>query len=246
MSGKRIHLSVLSSTNSYTIELLSQNGIESWTVVSCDHQSAGKGQRGKRWEVEPEANLTFSVAIEARIGLEQQYIVSSAAVLAVVNTLEAYGIDARFKWPNDILVEGEKIAGILIENQVADGMIRWSVIGIGLNVNQTHFPPYDWPATSMKRIRRGLDLDKEEVLSLLLQSLKQAWFALAKGKTSANIRRMDELLFGFEDEVQFEVGGKRVVGMILGLAHDGGLRLALSEGVRTFYNGELKLLRSAS
>jgi BirA family biotin operon repressor/biotin-[acetyl-CoA-carboxylase] ligase len=246
MNGKRIHLSVLESTNSYTIDLLSQNGIDSWTVVSCGHQSAGKGQRGKRWEVEPEQNLTLSIAVETQIGLGEQVVVSAAAVLGVIRALAAYGLKASFKWPNDILIHDTKVAGILIENQVSGGIIKWSVIGIGLNVNQTDFPSYPWPAGSMRNLKGGELLDKEELLTLLVKSMKQAWHELKSVSPEAAVNRLSPMLYRKGDVVPFEYAGNRYQGAVKGMAPDGGLTLQLPEGERTFYNGEIKLKRSDS
>lgn len=246
MSGKRIHLSVVHSTNSYTTELLSHNGISSWTVVSCDDQYAGKGQRGKRWEVIPRQNLTFSIAVEAMLPLEHQFSISACVVSAFINTLEAYAIKASFKWPNDILVDGNKIAGILIENQVADGQVKWSIIGIGLNVNQVDFPDYPWPATSMRKLRGDVDFDIEELLELLVKSIKQAWKEMSNLSADQRLNELNSKLYKIGESLRFESNDHLYSGRLLGIASDGGIRLYLPEGERVFYNGEIKLKRNDS
>ncbi len=103
-------------------------------------QTAGRGQRGNSWESEPGANATFSLLLRPdAIAARHQFVISQAAALAVVDTLQQCDITAQVKWPNDIYVNDRKIAGILIENSLSGDSICTSVIGIGLNVNQRVF-----------------------------------------------------------------------------------------------------------
>ena len=125
------------STNSY----LKENGeIPDMCIVAAHTQTAGRGLRGNSWEAAPGKNLTFSFRFRPE-GLlpSRQFIISQAVALAMVEGLKQFGIQASVKWPNDIYVGDMKIAGILIENQIMGSTIQSSLIGIGLNVNQTEF-----------------------------------------------------------------------------------------------------------
>lgn len=125
--------------------------IDNLSVVSALEQTKGRGQRGNRWSSQPGENLTFSLVVkDFRIKANEQSAISQATALSLVDLLSRHEIKARIKWPNDIYAGDEKICGILIENSLKGSEIDWSIIGIGLNVNQTAFPE-DLPnPTSMK------------------------------------------------------------------------------------------------
>ncbi|WP_301748249.1 biotin--[acetyl-CoA-carboxylase] ligase [uncultured Duncaniella sp.] len=112
------------------------------TAVMARVQTAGRGQRGNSWEAEPGMNITLSLLLRPE-GLEpaRQFIISQAVSLAIVEMLDNFiGADAvSIKWPNDIYVNDSKIAGILIENVISGSAISRSIVGVGLNVNQTEF-----------------------------------------------------------------------------------------------------------
>lgn len=126
-------------------------------VVVADRQTAGRGQRGNRWEAAVGQNLTFSVVVEPlHLAPGEQFVLSMIAALAVYDTLGELGICARLKWPNDVYVGDAKIAGILIENQLMGAhAINKSVIGVGLNVNQREFVQMEVMPTSVALCAAG-------------------------------------------------------------------------------------------
>lgn len=132
------------STNNEAWRMLGD--IDIMSVVAAEFQTAGRGQKGNVWSSEAGKNLTFSIAVPfgsghfASLPARRQFAVSQAAALAVVSFLAGEGIVAKVKWPNDIYVGDRKICGILIEHKVRGSMLEGSVIGIGLDVNQTEFP----------------------------------------------------------------------------------------------------------
>lgn len=135
-----IKLDSIGSTNSY----IAGRAIDlpHATVVSTYKQTAGRGQRGNSWESQPNKNLSFSILLRPQnIIARQQFYISEAVSLAIVNTLRQYIITDKvaIKWPNDIYVNDFKICGILIENTLSGYNITQSIIGIGLNVNQHKF-----------------------------------------------------------------------------------------------------------
>lgn len=115
--------------------------IDNLSVLSSFRQTAGRGQRGNRWSSAPGENLTFSVVLKYALQADKQFVISEIAALAVVDFLDEYGINAKVKWPNDIYVGNRKICGILIENALRGSSLSHSIVGIGLNVNQTVFDP---------------------------------------------------------------------------------------------------------
>ena len=134
-----IWLDSVDSTNDEARRHISE--IDNLSVVSALEQTEGRGQHGNRWSSQPGENLTFSLVVKNfMIKANEQHAISQVTALSLVALLSMYGIDARIKWPNDIYVGDEKICGILIENSLKGQEIDWSIIGIGLNVNQTEFP----------------------------------------------------------------------------------------------------------
>ena len=144
-----IWLERVDSTNDEARRHISE--IDNLSVVSALEQTKGRGQRGNRWSSQPGENLTFSLVVkDFRIKANEQSAISQATALSLIDLLSRHEIKARIKWPNDIYAGDEKICGILIENSLKGSEIDWSIIGIGLNVNQTAFPE-DLPnPTSMK------------------------------------------------------------------------------------------------
>ena len=132
--------------------------IDNLSVLSAFEQTAGRGQRGNTWSSKAGENLLFSIVVKfGQDGVEplkayDQFVISEIAALSVVDLLAINDIEARVKWPNDIYVGTEKICGILIENSLSGSGLSHSIIGIGLNVNQTEFDPTLPNPTSMQII----------------------------------------------------------------------------------------------
>lgn len=131
--------------------------LDNLSVLSAVRQTEGRGQRGNSWSSNDGENLTFSIVLKygngegfiPEIRAADQFAISEAAALAVVDLLASYDIEAKIKWPNDIYVGNRKICGILIENAIRGSYIANSIIGIGLNVNQQTFDPSLPNPTSM-------------------------------------------------------------------------------------------------
>lgn len=149
--------------------------LDNLSVIAAEYQTSGRGQRGNRWKADAGKNLTFSILLKFSTGEENpgfrcpalkasgQFSISAIAAVAQCRFLQRYGMDAKIKWPNDIYVGDRKISGMLIENSLSGTLLRTSVIGIGLNVNQTEFPS-DLPnPVSMSGIT-GADYDLHGLL----------------------------------------------------------------------------------
>lgn len=128
-------------------------GLDNLSVLAAKVQTAGRGQRGNKWLSDPGENLTFSIFLNLKdesFPLSRRFDLTVITTLAIVDYLKGEKINAKIKWPNDIYVHDKKICGILIENTANSGFLEFSVIGIGLNVNQTEFAPELMNPTSMK------------------------------------------------------------------------------------------------
>jgi BirA family biotin operon repressor/biotin-[acetyl-CoA-carboxylase] ligase len=165
-----VYYETLPSSNSEAIRLAS-SGAPEGTVVVCREQTAGRGQRNNRWVSAPDENLTMSLILRPDgMATDKLFLLSKAFSLAVVRSLNSFGIDASIKWPNDIYVGTRKIAGILIEHSFLGNALAFSVIGLGLNVNQVSFPPMDVVPASIATETGNGHHDINKILSSTLDN----------------------------------------------------------------------------
>ncbi len=154
-------------------------------LILAERQTAGRGQRGHKWSSEEGLNLTFSLVLEPRfLPAGEQFLLSMAVSLALVDTLARFGIEARIKWTNDIYVGDRKIVGMLLEHNLTGGTLCRTIAGIGLNVNQQDFDPSLPNPTSM-RLLAGRTFDRWEVLEVLYGRLMGRYAELEKGGREA-------------------------------------------------------------
>jgi BirA family biotin operon repressor/biotin-[acetyl-CoA-carboxylase] ligase len=157
---------------------LASCGAREGTVVVCREQTAGRGQRNNRWVSAPGENLTMSLILHpVGIATDKLFLLSKAFSLSVVRVLNRYGINASIKWPNDIYVETRKIAGILIEHSFTGKDCAFSIIGLGLNINQLVFPTIDIVPTSIAAETGNSCSNTDEILSSVLESFSELYKA---------------------------------------------------------------------
>ncbi|HLV41865.1 MAG TPA: biotin--[acetyl-CoA-carboxylase] ligase [Brumimicrobium sp.] len=136
---KIIHLECVDSTNNYTAKVFKSGAIDSGTVILTDIQTNGRGQREKEWQSDAFSNLLVSVAADINLWKIRNLIsLNHIVALSLHKFLSKHTSEVQIKWPNDIMIKGKKIAGILIETQMTS-VQRKSVIGFGVNINQTSF-----------------------------------------------------------------------------------------------------------
>lgn len=163
------------STNNYATRLLREKDAPEGTLVLTFRQTNGRGQASNSWESQDNLNLTFSLVLRPHfLPAPSQFLISQAVSLGMVHYLDNLVQGVTIKWPNDILVSGKKLAGILIEHAVMGSSIAWSVAGIGLNVNQMDYQEYVPQAVSLKMLT-DKDFDLHDVLNGLTGSIL-AWY----------------------------------------------------------------------
>lgn len=161
---KVIKLDAIDSTNEFLKGLSNKQELENFTVVTAETQTKGKGQMGAIWASEASKNLIMSILVKDFLSdICQIFNLNIAVSLAVIEVLESVNIpDLSIKWPNDIMSYNKKIGGILIENTIkSDGTIL-SIVGLGLNVNQTDFE--NLPKASSLAVICGKEFGKEALL----------------------------------------------------------------------------------
>lgn len=231
--GKEIiHLSDTESTNNFAAKLLSQNLCQNGAVIMADVQTQGKGQRGNIWLSESGKNLLSSFVFEPdNLSVENQIALTWATSLSLLETLRKFNIESLIKWPNDIFVGRKKIAGILIENQLQGSRISCSIIGIGLNINQTFFE--DLNATSLLLETNQL-VEPRTFLNLLAHEMNEQFeliyssnFEFLKSEYEANLFQMNELR-SYEDEFG------EFVGKIIGTTNEGKILIEKSNAIQSY------------
>ena len=169
----------IDSTNSQAARELAT--AEEGTVWIADFQTAGRGQRGNKWESSKSENLTFSILFRPHfLSPAQQFQISQIASLGVCRYLMCKGVDAMIKWPNDIYIGNKKICGMLIEHSISSDKLSGSIVGIGLNLNQRIFAS-DAPNPTSLSLELGGEYDRREELSSLLGFICTAYQELEDG-----------------------------------------------------------------
>lgn len=231
--GRQIHCETeINSTNQLAQQLAAQGAPEG-LVVLAEAQLAGRGRMGRRWESPAGINVYCSILLKPQIPPRQAPQLTFLSAVATAEALkDLYGIDARVKWPNDILVGGRKIAGLLNELSAETEQIHALVLGIGINVNMTaaQFPDeLRYPATSVL-IETGDLHPRLALVRLLLQKIDDLYTEfLAEG--FAPLRRRWESLFDLLDrQVEVDLGKRCISGVVGGLESDGALKIFLPDG----------------
>ena len=229
----------LKSTNEFALSLKGMPVFSEGLLVTTDHQSKGKGQLGNSWDSASGLNILLSVVIEPKISLNRQFDINKIVTLAIYDFLTSFSSNISVKWPNDILLDKKKIAGVLIENIVANNIISYSVIGIGLNVNQCHFQSFSIPATSLSLYLA----DQQDLLSLrevLLDKLTQRIISYRKGKDLD--LEYHNALFLRDEKASFIFQDKEFNGIIRGVSKKGLLQVEVMRELREFNMKEIQFI----
>lgn len=177
-----VYYDSINSTNSEALLILKEKELPEGTVIRADFQTAGKGQKGNRWESERGKNLLLSIILyPSSVSPDQQFLISMSMSLGIYDFLTQYLKDIKIKWPNDIFIRNSKIAGILIENTIIGPDIESSVAGIGININQEKFSPEIIPDPVSLKILTGKDHDTGLCFRQLLNYLDNRYKQLLYG-----------------------------------------------------------------
>ena len=229
---KLIKLDAINSTNDFLKGLSNDISTQNFTIVTAETQTNGKGQMGSKWISESGKNLIFSVLIKNILtDINRIFDLNIAIALSIINALESFNIlELSIKWPNDIMSANKKIAGILIENIIKSDNSINSIIGIGLNVNQTNFD--DLPnASSIKNIKNQ-DFDKEIVLNKILELIQKNILELEKNNQNQLWESYNDKLFNKGKFMPFENNSQeKFMGIIQKVSHSGKLQLLVENDI---------------
>ena len=232
-----IKLDAIDSTNNYLKKIILNEGINDYTVVTAKFQTQGKGQLGTEWESEHSKNLICSVyKKEINIKVQDQFVISALVSLALIKTLRKVNLsNMHIKWPNDIMSDNKKICGILIENIVKENYIKDTVIGIGLNVNQTIFNNLP-NAASIKNLI-GTTCSIDEILKDLVKNVKYYFNELDKSSINSIFEKYEDALFRINKPSTFKNSkGEIFSGYIKGVSRLGKLSVMLEDNLVESYD----------
>lgn len=234
---------VLQECGSTNIEAADKTRYSHGDAVVAVRQTAGRGQRGHKWDSREGENLTFSIVLEPTfLPVNRQFLLSEAVALAIADTLAGYGIDASIKWTNDIYVGEKKICGTLIENNLKDNHLVRSVVGIGLNVNQSEFEQWVRNPTSVL-CETGTRYEVMNVFSSLYDNLMQRYEMLASGKDESISEQYESRLFRSGIPAHYFIPEEgEVEGIIRGVRPDGALIVEIEGGERSFLFKEIEFI----
>ncbi|WP_347838853.1 biotin--[acetyl-CoA-carboxylase] ligase [uncultured Draconibacterium sp.] len=224
-----IVLSEVDSTNNYAKQLLAQKATQG-TVVLAHYQHSGRGQVGNSWESERGKNLLFSLILKPDFLMAaQQFYISKIVSLALVKVLSQYLKGVIIKWPNDIYVGEQKIAGMLIENWVKGNNLESSVVGVGLNVNQEKFLSGAPNPVSLKQLLNE-ELDITAILKEFLLQLDEYLHVLNRGLFDEIDEEYCKNLFRNSGWHRYKKGATEFEAKITGIGSFGQLRLEKRDG----------------
>ncbi len=189
--ARRIAIKVVAETGSTNADLLAATTqLREPTLLIAENQTAGRGRAGRSWQSEPGATLTFSLAWKFELPPQALLGLPLAVGTVIAETLARFDVDARLKWPNDVLLGRDKMAGVLIET-APQGAAIWAIIGIGINVlmPQSLAQRIDRPVAAASNLR----LRREEVLAVLLDNLSVALELFAQHGFAVFAERWNQL-----------------------------------------------------
>jgi BirA family transcriptional regulator, biotin operon repressor / biotin---[acetyl-CoA-carboxylase] ligase len=230
------------STNTLLQDLAQKTSSTEGTVVITNKQTHGRGQRGSGWEAEEGKNLTLSLLLKPSfLAAQDQFYLTIVASLGVYDFLSAKSLSqVKIKWPNDVMVNEKKIAGILIENSLLNSTIQQSIVGIGLNVNQKLFSMPT--ATSLSQeAKKEFDLSIE--LNLLIEAIEKRYLQLRAGKTAEMKDEYLKNLYWIGKEHLFKIKDKEQKGIIQGIDRAGRLEVSCAGTIDHFGLKEISFLQ---
>ncbi|HEX2920680.1 MAG TPA: biotin--[acetyl-CoA-carboxylase] ligase [Bacteroidales bacterium] len=237
-----IHFETLTSTNALALGMAASENPKNGTIISAGFQSAGKGQPGNKWESDKNKNLLFSIILYPKeLDPANQFIFSMAVSLGLHDYLGKILELCSIKWPNDIYVKNDKIAGILIESSIMRDKIEYLITGIGLNINQEKFE-YAPNPTSLK-LQTGEEYNIDKVLSDLIKFIERRYSSVISNDYDLIREDYFRQLYRFGKWSQFKDAEGIFTGRIVSVDNDGALAVERKNGsMKKYYFKEVEYI----
>jgi BirA family transcriptional regulator, biotin operon repressor / biotin---[acetyl-CoA-carboxylase] ligase len=244
--GKHIlHFFRTDSTNRVAFEL-GHAGEPEGTVVIAEEQTAGRGRAGRAWHSERATGIYVTVLLRPRLAPVQAPLLTMMAGISARDAVAAVtGLPVDVKWPNDLLINGKKVGGILTEMHAEPNLVKFVIVGIGLNVNQQQFPAELRAVATSLRAETGKPQSRLEILVRLLREFERGYQEMLHEGSASVVRRFEEVSsYARGKKVRVVTGAETFNGITAGLTPEGLLRVARSDGtVFTVIAGDVSELR---
>ena len=238
-----IYKQSIASTNDEAKKILQIGKTEDFTIISANEQLTGRGQRKNTWHSQKGQNLTFSIiTFPSFIKVSDQFYLSKVISLGIIEYLNTKEQKFKIKWPNDIYFNDKKICGILIENSISGSIIKSSVIGIGLNINQSKFPEYLPKAVSLFNINNKEYNLEEELNKLLVYIFKKYSYLKTKSYPEIDNLYLNNL-YKLNELSEYKDSAGFFKGKITGTLPEGKLIIKTEEDqIRTYSFKEVEFI----
>ncbi|WP_050615401.1 biotin--[acetyl-CoA-carboxylase] ligase [Bacillus testis] len=243
--GKNIHYQETIGSTQKTANELANEGAEEGTIVVADEQTLGRGRLARKWHSPKGTGIWMSLLAKPRIPLQQAPQLTLLTAVAVVQAIEEVtGLQAQIKWPNDILIKGKKVTGILTEMQAEADGVHSIIIGIGMNVNQV---AADFPeelsdkATSLK-IETGLTHSREQIIGEILYKFENLYH-IYQSKGFKVIKALwESYAVSIGKVITATTMNDKIIGIAMGITDEGVLLIKDDKGrVHSIYSADIEI-----
>jgi BirA family biotin operon repressor/biotin-[acetyl-CoA-carboxylase] ligase len=248
------YLPEIDSTNAYA-KRLAIGGAPEGTVVMTDYQTEGKGRLGHFWESSRDVNILLSLILRPRLNIDHAIKITLATAVIIISALKkslkntsSGKIDFTVKWPNDILANGKKVGGILMESMLREKEVLFVVVGIGLNINQdpAHFSKEVQKTATSLFAETGLNLERERIIAGFLSTFEKEYFHLERTNYNQVIRNWKRHCTHLGQEIVIETHTGKESGTFLDVNQRGILLYRSGSGEeKELVTGSIKHVRTA-
>ena len=229
--GRDIQVFQQTSSTNDVLEKLARDGVQEGVVVFAESQTAGRGRLGRKWVSATGQGLWFSVLLRPEMPPASVTQLTIAAATAVARAIRSEtGLTPQIKWPNDILIQNKKVVGILTELSAELDRVRYVVLGIGVDVNVTRFPPSVAGAATSLAAASGKKFNRAEIAATILRELDADYARVTRGVFPTLAEEWEQQCITLGKRVQIHIGERTIAGRAESLDSDGALLLRTDHG----------------
>ena len=242
--GRQIrYFSRIDSTNQYA-KRIAEEGAPDGTLIIADEQTAGKGRSGRTWVTPPAEAIAFTLLLRPKLSPDRISMVTLVMGLAVTNAVNSlYGVSAGIKWPNDVVIKGRKLCGILTEMSAEVRQVNYIVIGVGINANLTSFPEEIREIATSLKLEMGRDINRAELIARVMTEFERLYAEFeAQGDLGAVMQEYNELCLNAGSKVRVLDPNGEYTGTSRGINSMGELLVETEDGkMQEVYAGEVSV-----
>ena len=232
------------STNSIA-KFLANHSAEDGTVLISEIQTKARGRSGKKWE-SPEGGIWMSLILRPQVPPARIGLITLATGVAIAKSIQSLGLDPKIKWPNDVLIHGDKISGVLTEVNATFNEIDWIVVGIGIdsNLKLEDFPEEIRAGTTTLTEELPTEIDENELIAIFLNEFEKVYKLYKDGEIEAILKDWRDLSDTIGKYVNItQTGGKITQGYVVGINNEGSLIIEKQDGtLEKIISGELRIV----